>query len=64
MKQTIVLFNAPYFTVEEYDHVWEERRTVSQSHPQEVITHVGFAKSDETWMEVGKFDLTMPRQNF
>jgi hypothetical protein len=64
MNQTIVLFNALCFTFEEYDHAWEEPRAVGQSHPKGVASHIGFAKSDEIWMEAGKFDLTMPRQNF
>jgi hypothetical protein len=48
MKQTMVLFNAPIFTAKDYDHVWEELRVATQSHPKGLIFYIGFAKSDDT----------------
>ena len=52
MKQTVVLFNAPGFTSDDYDNVWEELRAAGQSHPKGLISHVGFEKPDGSWMVV------------
>lgn len=52
MKKTVVLFHAPGFTSKHYDKVWEDLRAAGQEHPKGLISHVGFAKPDKSWMVV------------
>ena len=52
MKNVVVLFNAPGFTSKHFDKVWEDLRAAGQAHPKGLISHVGFAKPDGSWMVV------------
>lgn len=52
MKQTVVLFDAPGFTADDFDNVWEELRAAGQAHPRGLISHVGFEKPNGNWMVV------------
>ena len=49
MKNVVVLFNAPGFTEENFDQVWDDLRAAGQSHPKGLLSHVGFAKPDGSW---------------
>ena len=52
MEKTVVVFNAPGFTSKHYDQVWDDLRAAGHSHPKGLISHVGFAKPDGSWMVV------------
>ena len=52
MKNVVVLFNAPGFTSKHYDQVWDDLRAAGHSNPKGLISHVGFAKPDGSWMVV------------
>ena len=49
MKNVVVLFNAPGFTAEHFDKVWEGLRAAGQAHPKGLISHVGFQYPDGNW---------------
>ena len=52
MEKVVVLFNAPEFTANDYDMVWDELRAAGQSNPKGLISHVGFAGPEGGWMVV------------
>jgi hypothetical protein len=49
MKKVVVLFDAPGFTSKHYDQVWDDLRAAGQSHPQGLVSHVGFANPNGNW---------------
>ena len=52
MKNVVVVFSSPDFTSKHYDQVWDDLRAAGESHPKGLISHVGFAKPDGSWMVV------------
>jgi hypothetical protein len=49
MKNVVVLFNAPGFTAEHYDRVWEDLHAAGIIHPKGLLSHVGFANPNGNW---------------
>ena len=49
MKKIVVLFDAPGFTSQHFDQVWEGLRAAGQAHPQGLISHVGFQNPNGNW---------------
>jgi len=52
MKNVVVIFDAPKFTAENYDQVWEDLQAAGFSHPQGLLSHVGFPSPNGGWMVV------------
>ena len=49
MKKIVVLFDAPGFTSQHFDQVWDDLRAAGQAHPQGLISHVGFQNQNGNW---------------
>ena len=64
MKQIVVLFEAPGFTAEHFDKVWEDLRAAGQAHPKGLISHVGFQKSNGNWAVVDVWESEEAFQEF
>lgn len=52
MKQVVVVFEAPGGTAAQYDAVWNDLRAAGHSNPKGLISHVGAAKPDGSWLVV------------
>ena len=49
MKNVVVLFKSPGFTVKHFDQVWEDLRAAGQAQPKGLLSHVGFEYPDGDW---------------
>jgi heme-degrading monooxygenase HmoA len=52
MKQVVVVFEAPGATAAQYEGVWNDLRAAGESNPKGLISHVGAAKPDGSWLVV------------
>ena len=64
MKQVVVIFEAPGFTAQHFDQVWEDLRAAGQAHPKGLISHVGFQKPNDNWMVVDVWESAEDFQQF
>ena len=56
MKNVVVLFDAPGFTSEQFDKVWEDLKAAGQEHPKRLISHVSFENPNGNWNVVDVWD--------
>ena len=64
MKQVVVVFEAPGFTAQNYDKVWEDLRAAGHANPKGLISHVGFQKLNDNWMVVDVWESAEAFQEF